>query len=132
MRRPSLRRIHHEFGRMGEISQHSGLILVAQSSGLDLCAHRVGHKAEPGLSLGLTDHVGLMAHPKPWMASLFAIGLRASPELHKEHPETFTGTIEVIGRVERGQDRICDDAVVETIDTTVEELGVDPIEQRLI
>ena len=72
-----------------------------------------------------------MAHPKPWMASLFAIGLRASPELHKEHPETFTGTIEVIGRVERGQDRICDDAIVETIDKTVEELGVDPIEQRL-
>jgi hypothetical protein len=53
-----------------------------------------------------------MAHTKPWMASLLAIGLRTSPELHKEHPETFTGTIKVIGRVERGQDRISDDAVV--------------------
>ena len=62
---------------------------------------------------------------------MVAVGLRAAPELDQEETQTLTGTIEIGRRVERGEHGIHEHRVVEAIDETSEELGIDPIEEGL-
>jgi len=81
--------------------------------------------AEPGIAFALADDPVGVPHPQPWVPSVVGVRRRPAPVLHEEQRQPVTGTREVLVRVQRPQDRVQRNALVEPVDELPED-GLSP------
>ncbi len=71
------------------------------------------HQFHPAISGSLSYREGRVAHAQAGVAPVFDIALRTAEAADEEVAETFFGSVELVGRVERAEDVVESDLRVE-------------------
>jgi hypothetical protein len=87
-------------------------MLVVERLRVDLRDGRV-HAAQPRVALNVADAERGVPHPQSRMATLLGVDPRAAPILFKEHPQPLLGGVEFVLGVDRTQDLVLADQLVE-------------------
>src|SRR6185295_326572 len=72
------------------------------------------HAAQPRVPLDVADPKWGVSHPQPRMATPIGVGPRSAPILLEKHPQPFFGRVELVLGVDRTQDLVLADYLVET------------------
>ena len=92
---------------------------------------RLAHVEQPAIALRWAYGEREVTHSEARMAALEVVGARAAPVLGEEQRQPVAGTGQVLLRIERPNDRVGRDAVIEAPDETLEERhAADTVVQR--
>src|SRR5258707_2100638 len=108
----SERRVHHRVCGHLQVGQQFLAMLVVERLRVYF-RHRGVHAAQPCVALDVADPERGVTHPQPRMAALIGVGPRTAPILLEKHPQPFLRAVEIVFGVDRTQDLVLADQLIE-------------------